>query len=187
MKLTKAGRPKSRSHKWKILSDEAVLLNPSDCRRFLISERVSLNLLNTMKCLNRKNNKKKERLNEVIIMEKKMTKKEMFGRLIEIVEGANIEDTDAVVEFLNHEIELVSKKRNGQTKTQKENEKLVEVVFEGIANAGHPVTVTELFKAVESDEIKSAQKVSALVKKLVDSGRIRREEDKKRAYFTIAE
>ena len=120
-------------------------------------------------------------------MEKKMTKKEMFGRLIEIVEGANIEDTDAVVEFLNHEIELVSKKRNGQTKTQKENEKLVEVVFEGIVNAGHPVTVTELFKAVESDEIKSAQKVSALVKKLVDSGRIRREEDKKRAYFTIAE
>lgn len=120
-------------------------------------------------------------------MEKKITKKEMFGRLIEIVEGANIEDTDAVVEFLNHEIELVSKKRNGQTKTQKENEKLVEVVFEGIANAGRPVTVTELFKAVESDEIKSAQKVSALVKKLVDAGRIRREEDKKRAYFTIAE
>lgn len=120
-------------------------------------------------------------------MEKKMTKKEMFGRLIEIVEGANIEDTDAVVEFLNHEIELVSKKRNGQTKTQKENEKLVEVVFEGIANAEHPVTVTELFKAVESDEIKSAQKVSALVKKLVDAGRITRVEDKKRAYFTIAE
>ena len=69
-------------------------------------------------------------------MEKKMTKKEMFGRLIEIVEGANIEDTDAVVEFLNHEIELVSKKRNGQTKTQKENEKLVEVVFEGSAPNG---------------------------------------------------
>jgi len=130
---------------------------------------------------------KKERLNEVIIMEKKMTKKEMFGRLIEIVEGANIEDTDAVVEFLNHEIELVSKKRNGQTKTQKENEKLVEVVFEGIANAGHPVTVTELFKAVESDEIKSAQKVSALVKKLVDAGRVTRTEDKKKAYFSIAE
>lgn len=60
MKLTKAGRPMSRNRKWKILSDEAVLLNPSGCRRFLISERVSLNLLNTMKCLNRKNNKKKK-------------------------------------------------------------------------------------------------------------------------------
>ena len=60
MKLTKAGRPKSHSHKRKILSDEAVLLNPSGCRRFLISEKVSLNLLNTMKCLNRKNNKKRK-------------------------------------------------------------------------------------------------------------------------------
>lgn len=120
-------------------------------------------------------------------MEKKMTKKEMFGRLIEVVKGANVEDANAMVEFLNHEIELVSKKRSGQTKTQKANEKLVEVVYEAIANAGHPVTVTELFKAVENDEIKSAQKVSALVKKLVDAGRIRREEDKKRAYFTIAE
>lgn len=122
-------------------------------------------------------------------MEKKMTKKEMFGRLIEVVEGASIsvEDTEMLRDFLNHEIELVSKKRNGQTKAQKENEKLVEVVFEGIANAGHPVTVTELFKAVESDEIKSAQKVSALVKKLVDAGRITRTEDKKKAYFSIAE
>ena len=118
-------------------------------------------------------------------MEKKMTKKEMFGRLIEIVEGANIEDTDAVVEFLNHEIELVSKKRSGQTKTQKENEKLVEVVFDAIANAGHPVTVTELFKAVESDEIKSAQKVSALVKKLVDANRVERAKDGKKTIYTV--
>ena len=119
----------------------------------------------------------------------KMTKKEMFGRLIEIVEGASIsvEDTEMLKEFLNHEIELVSKKRNGQTKTQKENEKLVEVVFEAIANAGHPVTVTELFKGVESDEIKSAQKVAALVKKLVDAERVIRTEDKKKAYFSIAE
>lgn len=121
-------------------------------------------------------------------MEKKMTKKEMFGRLIEVVKGANVEDANAMVEFLNHEIELVSKKRSGQTKTQKANEKLVEVVYEAIANAGHPVTVTELFKMVEDgDEIKSAQKVSALVKKLVDAERVVRVEDKKKAYFTIAE
>lgn len=121
-------------------------------------------------------------------MEKKMTKKEMFGRLIEIVEGANIEDTDAVVEFLNHEIELVSKKRNGQTKTQKENERLVEVVFNAMANVGHPVTITELFRIVGNDsDIKSPNKVSALVKKLKDADRVVRTEDKKVAYFSIAE
>ena len=120
-------------------------------------------------------------------MEKKMTKKEMFGRLIDIVEGANVEDTDVVVDFLNHEIELVSKKRNGMTKTQKENEELVEVIYNAIAEIGHPVTVTELYENVKSDKITSAQKVSALVKKLVDAERVVRTEDKKKAFFSIAE
>ena len=118
---------------------------------------------------------------------KKVTKKEMFGRLIEVVKGANVEDANAMVEFLNHEIELVSKKRNTQTKTQKANEGLVEVVYNAIAEAGKAITVTELFEIVKNDEIKSAQKTSALVKKLVDAGRVARTEEKNKAYFTIAE
>lgn len=118
---------------------------------------------------------------------KKVTKKEMFGRLIEVVKGANVEDANTMVEFLNHEIELVSKKRNTQTKTQKANEGLVEVVYNAIAEAGKAVTVTELFEIVKNDEIKSAQKTSALVKKLVDAGRVARAEEKNKAYFTIAE
>ena len=118
---------------------------------------------------------------------KKVTKKEMFGRLIEVVKGANVEDANAMVEFLNHEIELVSKKRSTQTKTQKANEGLVEVVYNAIAEAGKAVTVTELFEIVKNDEIKSAQKTSALVKKLVDAGRVARTEEKNKAYFTIAE
>ncbi len=116
---------------------------------------------------------------------KKVTKKEMFGRLIEIVEGANVQDVETIVEFLNHEIELVSKKRNGQTKVQKANEGLIEVIYNAIAEAGKPVTVTEIYEMVKSDEITSPQKVSALVKKLVDAGRISREEIKKKAYFYI--
>lgn len=125
----------------------------------------------------------------MIIMEnvRKVTKKENFGRLIEIVEGANVEDREALVEFLNHEIELVSKKRNGQTKVQKANEGLVEVVFEAIANAEKAVSVTELFEIVKNDEIKSAQKVSALVKKLKDAGRVERIEEGKKAFFKVAE
>ena len=40
---------------------------------------------------------------------------------------------------------------------------------------------------VKRDEIKSSQKVSALVKKLKDAGRVVRVDDKKKAYFSIAE
>lgn len=117
---------------------------------------------------------------------KKVTKKEMFGRLIEIVEGANVQDVEAIVEFLNHEIELVSKKRNGQTKVQKANEELIEVIYNAIAEAEKPVTVTEIYEMVKSDEITSPQKVSALVKKLVDAERVVRTEEKKKAYFSVA-
>ena len=117
---------------------------------------------------------------------KKVTKKEMFGRLIEIVEGANVQDVETIVEFLNHEIELVSKKRNGQTKVQKANEGLIEVIYNAIAEAEKPVTVTEIYEMVKSDEITSSQKVSALVKKLVDAERVVRTEEKKKAYFSVA-
>lgn len=117
---------------------------------------------------------------------KKVTKKEMFGRLIEIVEGANVQDVETIVEFLNHEIELVSKKRNGQTKVQKANEGLIEVIYNAIAEADEKMTVTEIYEKVKSDEITSSQKVSALVKKLVDAGRIVRTEEKKKAYFSVA-
>ena len=117
---------------------------------------------------------------------KKVTKKEMFGRLIEIVEGANVQDVETIVEFLNHEIELVSKKRNGQTKVQKANEGLIEVIYNAIAEAEKPVTVTEIYEMVKSDEITSPQKVSALVKKLVDAERVVRTEEKKKAYFSVA-
>lgn len=119
--------------------------------------------------------------------EKKMTKKEYFGVLIEIVEGADVDNADELVKFLQDQIALVSKKRSTQTKTQKDNEVLVEVIYEAIENAGHPVTVTEIYEMVKREEIKSSQKVSALVKKLKDAGRVVRVDDKKKAYFSIAE
>lgn len=115
--------------------------------------------------------------------ERKVTKKEMFGKLIEVVENAGVEDAVEMVAFLNHEIELVSKKRAGQTKTQKANEGLIEVIYEAIANADNPMTVTEIYEVVKSDEITSPQKVSALVKKLRDAGRVTRVEEGRKAYF----
>lgn len=115
--------------------------------------------------------------------ERKVTKKEMFGKLIEVVENAGVEDAVEMVAFLNHEIELVSKKRAGQTKTQKANEGLIEVIYEAIANADNPMTVTEIYEVVKSDEITSPQKVSALVKKLRDAGKVTRVEEGRKAYF----
>ena len=132
-------------------------------------------------------NLKKKGNIEVIKMEKRLTKRDYFSRLIEIVEGVDVDNAAEIVDFLNHEIELLSKKSNVKTKTQKENEGLMEVVFAALAEVGRPVTVTELMGASAEVGTMSNQKVSALLKKLKDAGRVVRVDDKKKAYFSIAE
>lgn len=118
---------------------------------------------------------------------KKMTKRDYFSKLIEIVEGANVDNSAEIVNFLNNEIKLLNKKSNVKTKTQKENEVLMEVVFNVLAEVGKPMTVSELMSANEEIGAMSNQKVSALLKKLKEDERVIRVEDKKKAYFSVAE
>ena len=118
---------------------------------------------------------------------KKMTKRDYFSKLIEIVEGANVDNSAEIVNFLNNEIKLLNKKSNVKTTTQKENEVLMEVVFNVLAEVGKPMTVSELMSANEEVGAMSNQKVSALLKKLKEDERVVRVEDKKKAYFSIAE
>ena len=118
---------------------------------------------------------------------KKMTKRDYFSKLIEIVEGANVDNSAEIVNFLNNEIKLLNKKSNVKTETQKQNEVLMEVVFNTLVEVGKPMTVSELMSANEKVGAMSNQKVSALLKKLKEDERVVRVEDKKKAYFSIAE
>ena len=118
---------------------------------------------------------------------KKMTKRDYFSKLIEIVEDANVDNSAEIVNFLNNEIKLLNKKSNVKTKTQKENEVLMEVVFNTLVEVGKPMTVSELMSANEEVGAMSNRKVSALLKKLKEDERVVRVEDKKKAYFSIAE
>lgn len=117
---------------------------------------------------------------------KRVTKKDNFERIIEVIREANVADADALIECLEHEIELVSKKRTGKTKAQKENEVIIEGIYDLIDEK--PATVTEIYERAKDtvEGVTSSQKVSALVKKLKDAGRIVRTEDKKKAYFSRA-
>jgi imidazoleglycerol phosphate dehydratase HisB len=116
---------------------------------------------------------------------KRVTKREYFSRLIEIVEGVAVDNSAEIVDFLNHEIELLSKKSNVKTKTQKENEVLVERVFDALVAVERPVTVSELQAADAEIGDMSNQKVSALLKKLVDTDRVVKTVDKKKSYFSV--
>ena len=109
---------------------------------------------------------------------KKLTKKDYLGQLRGVVEGVEIENKEGVLNFIDHEIELLSKKR----KNQKENEILIEDMFNYLANMDHPVTVVEFIKENEIELTK--QKVSALFKKLVDAGRIVKVIKKGASYYS---
>jgi len=117
-------------------------------------------------------------------MEKKITKRERFMELKEIV--ANRPE---LVEFLDHEIELLNKKANTKTpsKTQIENENTKNVIVNVLANGNKPMTITEIQENDSTLATLSNQKISALLTQLVKDNKVVRTVDKKRAYFTISE
>ena len=118
-------------------------------------------------------------------MEKKLTKKEKFAMLKEIVVDMG---NDMLVEFIDNEISLLEKKssKSTQTKTQLENETIKDKIVEVLLELDKSVTITELQGANEEMATYSNQKLSALLKQLVEENRVVRVPDKKKTYFTAA-
>lgn len=122
-------------------------------------------------------------------MTKKMTKKEMFAMVIATIEATEVENREEMVNFLNHEVELLNKKssKSGETKTQKENKVLMEQLKEALGEMTEAVTISE-FQTKSSHEVAtlSNQKLSALLKKLVENGEVVKTVEKKKSYFALA-
>lgn len=117
---------------------------------------------------------------------KKMTKKETINLLIDVLMGnKEVEDMQIFVDFLTHERELLEKKssNSGQTKTQKENETIKEKIVETLRELDKYSTITDIQNANAELGEYSNQKISALLKQLVESEVITRIVDKKKAYF----
>ena len=119
-----------------------------------------------------------------------MTKKETINLLIDVLMGnKEVEDMQIFVDFLVHERELLEKKssNSGQTKTQKENELVKEKIVNALGAIDKFVTITELQEQNEEMANYSNQKLSALLKQLVDSNVVARQVDKKKAYFKLVD
>ena len=91
-------------------------------------------------------------------MEKKLTKKEKFAMLKEIVVDIG---NDMLVEFIDNEISLLEKKssKSTQTKTQVENETIKDKIVVALENLDRKVTITELQGANEEMATYSNQKL----------------------------
>ena len=118
-----------------------------------------------------------------------MTKKEMFAAIINAVEGKPIETTAAeMVEFLNHEIDLLNRKRSSKsskpTAKQMENEAIKERIMEILSHSLEGLTATDIMNELEAVSITASnQKVNALVKQLISAELVDRKEVKGKAYF----
>ena len=117
---------------------------------------------------------------------KKMTKKETINLLIDVLMGnKEVEDVQIFIDFLTHERELLERKssNSGQTKTQKENEILKEKIVETLKELNKFSTITEIQENNTELADLSNQKISALLKQLVDTNAIEKVIEKKKAYF----
>ena len=117
---------------------------------------------------------------------KKMTKKETINLLIDVLMGnKEVEDMQMFIDFLTNERELLERKssNSGQTKTQKENEILKEKIVETLKELNKFSTITEIQESNAELANLSNQKMSALLKQLVDTNVIEKVIEKKKAYF----
>lgn len=121
-------------------------------------------------------------------MAKKITKKENFEKIIEVLTENGRED---LVEVMQHEIELIEKKANSgkKTKTQEANEDIKTLILTELERIGNGVSITELIN--QSEEINKAtngsnQKVSALMTQLKNAKQVVREQNGKKATFRLA-
>ena len=120
---------------------------------------------------------------------KKVTKRENFGEIAEILTGLGRAD---LAEVMNHEIELLNKKRakSGLTANQKANEEIKVMILDTMREIGKPVTITDLINANEELATvtnSSNQKVSALMTQLKNSKTVVRGQEGKKAVFSIAD
>ena len=117
---------------------------------------------------------------------KKMTKRDYFNTLLGIAE---VKANDELVKFIEHELELLAKKNSSEKKptaVQVANEGIKAVIVETLAKNGKMMTISEMQKAnAELGEL-SNQRISALVRQLMNDEKVVRVEEKRKAYFKIA-
>ena len=115
----------------------------------------------------------------------KLTKFQKFEMLMEIAE---VNGNEILREFVEHEMELLSNRKSApkkQTKAQKENAIILEAILEYLED-GMLHTITDMTKEIPCCAELSNQKISAIMRPAIDDKRIKRIEDKRKVYFSLA-
>jgi len=116
----------------------------------------------------------------------RLTKAQKFAILAEL---PAVKADPMLSEFIAHEVELLAKKNSADKKPtaqQEANAVIKTAVLEVLAD-GKKRTVSDLLKEVPGlPDTMTNQRMSALVRQMVDAGQVVRSEDKRKAFFAIA-
>ena len=119
-----------------------------------------------------------------------MTNKMTYVKALEIaMESESVKANAEVMEKLKALKASISKKNSAERKptaTQKANEGYKTAILD-FMETGKKYTITDLMKSVVELADLSNQRVSALVRQLKDDGLVKRVEEKRKAYFFLAE
>lgn len=119
----------------------------------------------------------------------KMTKATAWSIVKGIVEQSGHAQTEELVAKIDNELALLAKKNSAEKKPtaqQVANDGIKSAIVDGM-ESGTAYTITDIIKSVPACADLTNQRVSALMRQLVDSGAVVRTEDKRKAYFTLAE
>lgn len=116
----------------------------------------------------------------------RMTKAQKFQMLADL---PAVKADPMLSEFIAHEMELLAKKNTADKKPtaqQEANAVIKQNVLTVLAD-GEKRTVSDLLKMVpDLPDTMTNQRMSALVRQMVDAGEVIRTEDKRKAYFSKA-
>ncbi len=119
---------------------------------------------------------------------RKPTKMDNFIRILSLPDVQN----DATLKaFIEHEIDLLAKKSSSERKPtaqQMENRSIADAIEDFLSD--HPTqlyTITELIKEVPACAELTNQRVTAIMRPMVESNRVEKIADKKKSLFRIAQ
>lgn len=117
-------------------------------------------------------------------MENKITKKDVINAMLE---DSAINGNSVYVDFLTHELELLSKKRSRKVDENKlaENEMIKNVVLEILTN--YSGTVTEISKRDERLSDFSTQRIISAIKPILSDGSIVKTTEKGKSIYSLAQ
>ena len=117
--------------------------------------------------------------------EKKITKREVLEQMLEV---QAIQENADFVAYIENELQLLAKKSENRksAKTNEENLKLADVVLD-VLKGSEGMTASEIIRANDQLSGLSTPKMTALLKVLMEQGKVVRIEEKKRVIFKAVE